>query len=573
MSWFFGIAISQDKQLDRSSFHIPHPEPLIVISTSCLYLAFGGIPETCVVVQETESSGWAIVGLGIKTTDDKATLMKKEDWLLIIAAEQFPYKILDGHFIVLRWKNDQIEMFSDQLGLRTAYAATFQDHVCFSTRLDWVAQTSRKNELELEAVAGRWLLFNQLSYNSCVKGIERIGPSGQLVISKGAIISNTCCDWLPEFSSRPLNVMMDELRKIIQGATESDWKVAMALSGGLDSRVIFSMLFNDPRKCFSTFSFGEKNDPDSQISSRIAIDQNISHQHFLKPIPKSHELLEMIREYAAENILVEPISTLLRLQHYKDLYHQGNIIVDGGFGEIARRQYLNRLATFGKEAILQKNSTRALEYLRVSRADIFQPEVTQIFEEEASVSLDRKFSEMPEAVNIGIENFINLLSIRSRFPNFGEAEQARSDVAVVNFMPMAQPSFLSAVFSTDLSLRKNGRLFRDFIKKEVPQLSKYELVKGGTTYPFYLSHKMSYGFVKLKKKLRQTYIDSTSERVLECLKNIILDLAQESKSFSLYAHKKIDFAVKSYYSGDKRQQRVVEWWLTFDLWRRSLLPR
>jgi hypothetical protein len=296
----------------------------------------------------------------------------------------------------------------------------------------------------------------------------------------------------------------------------------------------------------------------------------IKHSQLHDPFPEGDQLLSYLQDFAAQNILVEPVSSSLRLRYYSGQYKQRKMILDGGFGEIARRQYLNRLAMFGYDAIRTRNPEGIQKFLRIHRADIFSPEFSQTLEISALQTIDQKISAMPPVDTLGIDNYVDLFSVRSRFPNFGGMEQARSDSYIMNFMPLAQPSFLQAIFSMSSKKRKNGKFFRKIIQQSAPTLKEYPLVKFGTTYPFSLSSTMSYGYVKMKNKILKPYHDSSSRTLLFKLKELVCDLVLESKKSSLYSYSKIESAARAYYNGDESKQKTVEWWLTFELWRRSL---
>ena len=226
----------------------------------------------------------------------------------------------------------------------------------------------------------------------------------------------------------------------------------------------------------------------------------------------------MVQDFAAQNFLVEPASSILRLRYYSQQYAKGQMIIDGGFGELSRRQYMNRVVRFGKKALQTKNIEKLSTLMRISRADIFNPEYTKRLEIAANQDLDATLQQMPPISEIGIENFVDLFSVRTRVPNFGGPEQTRSDSYIVNFMPLAQPSFLKAVFKTDINERKKGQFFRRIIKDRNKQLQHFPLVKSGTTYPFGFSSLTATLFVKIKNKYRRPFSDPTPDQFLLSLR-------------------------------------------------------
>jgi hypothetical protein len=150
-----------------------------------MYLAVGGIPETCLFrFKPEENKGWAIVGLGIEVTEANTRFLAGADWDEILSKETPWHNSLNGHFVAIRWKQNRVECFTDELGQRTLFFGKCSEGICVSTRLDWVARTTAHSELDFLALGGKWLLFNQLTYDSCVVGIERVGPRGHAVFRK-----------------------------------------------------------------------------------------------------------------------------------------------------------------------------------------------------------------------------------------------------------------------------------------------------------------------------------------------------------------------------------------------------
>ena len=574
MSWVFGIIKSDGSVPFPNGFEGLHSNPLAKFSSPNIYIALGGIPHTCFyeVQEKSPETGWAMVGVGIRIIGPEARILTKEDWKKLFSISPFPVHTLDGHFIAVRWNKNEIEFYSDQLGIRTLYFGKCREGICFSTRCDWVAQVTQHQELNLGAIGGRWLLFNQLTYDSCIKGIERLGPSGNVILRNGAVIKNECHPFLPEFKKTSDSQSELILESLIRSAVRSNTTVALALSGGFDSRTILAILMAEQNTKFDVFTFGESEDPDVKISTAIAKQLGIQHHCFQEPIPDIQSLIPIVHEFAAQNMLVEPVSAILRLRHYSELHSQGYIIIDGGFGEIARRQYLNRMIKLGRSALFQRDTGQLFQLLSTHRSDIFTQEFTKEMKDAVYQDLDRTLETMPPAREIGIANFVDLLSVRARVPNFGGPEQIRSDAMIMSFMPMVQPTFLRSIFKTDIALRNNGRLYKRIIRMKASYLQKFPLVKAGMTYPYGLTSSAAWLVTKVKSKISTSYNDSTPDRFLHQLREFISDSIHTSEVISWYGYdrNKVQKTVEAYYKGEKNHQKAVNWWLTFEIWKRSL---
>jgi hypothetical protein len=572
MSWIYAlIGAAEDTHIVLNYQEI-HAKPLCVVKSSELYVAVGGIPETC-IWHASGTSGWAVVGLGIEVNETDARFLGKGDWETILSQGTPWRNSLNGHFVAIRWNKGQVECFTDELGQRTLYFSDCEQGTCVSTRLDWVTKTTGRTEIDFPALGSKWLMFNQLEYDSCIVGVDRLGPRGHAVFQSGRVVRNESTPWLPEFGCGTTDQAVATLSSLLRATMRHDQQVSLGLSGGLDSRLLLAVLIGLENAKFRVHTFGDPIDPDVAVSSAIAERLGLDRTYFNDPFPDGHNAISMFKEFVAQTCLVEPGSSFLKLRYYPALWQQGRFLIDGGFGEIARRQYLNRVATLGRSALRSRDTTKLYSLMRVHRADIFVKDVQDRMERSARESLDRVLSVLPSIPKIGVENAVDLLAIRTRVPNYGSPEQARLDGDIVNFMPLVQPSFLRAIFAARTSLRSSGRFYRNLIRAHCPPLARFPLVKSGTTYGFDLSTTAAWLTTKLKAKFGKPFADPAPGRFLAHEKEYVIDLAHSSEvaGWSPYDVGKIRSVVEAYFHhGDETAKSTVDWWVTFELWRRSL---
>jgi hypothetical protein len=76
----------------------------------------------------------------------------------------------------------------------------------------------------------------------------------------------------------------------------------------------------------------------------------------------------------------------------------------------------------------------------------------------------------------------------------------------------------------------------------------------------------------VKNKIKIPYSDLTQIFFLRSLKDFILDIvhSNEVKNYDYYDYKKIQTNVNAFYKGEIKFANFIVWWLTFELWRRSL---
>jgi hypothetical protein len=571
MSWLFVISQSVPNKHTKDQY--VHDPPLHAVSLPGVYVAVGGIPETCFFENDAENStGWAVVGTGLLIGDEDAHIMDKRDWHSLLTGHAFDPATLDGHFVILRWNQSCLEFYTDQLGLRTLYFSNCQNGICISTRLDWVAQSCGKREIDFAALGSRWLMLNQIGYDSGIQGIERLGPNGYARFESGSRIQCTSKPWLPPFKQGTIEHAITILNSIIQSAIDQPYTLSLGLSGGLDSRLLLALLSPYSKDQYGTHTFGHARDPDVQIADTITSALRIQHQHFNEPVPDAQGCISLMHSFAVQTLLSEPVTTIIKIRYYSILRRQHKLLIDGGFGEIARRQYLNRLVRLGHRAVQFRDYPRLIQLMRYHHANFFATEIAERLYKGAVQSLERTLDHMPQPEEIGMANYADLLATRTRVPNWGGPEQARLDGEILSFNPLVQPSFLRSVLMTPMEVRSNGKFYYDLIRTMNPNLTRFAMAKSGGTYPFRISSTAAWLWTKVKSKIRKGFVDPTPDYLLLKIRDYVLDLVHSAsvRNNPVYDSRKIGDLVEKYYNGEIYLRMFVDWWLTFELWQKGI---
>lgn len=205
MGWLLGLFGNFSETELRKCKRI-HSSPLYQIKTNHLYLVSGGLPEACIFSPSSDylseqKEGWVISGVGIQTkNNDRASFMKKQEWDTELSKTVFDPSVLNGHFVAAKWNANEIRFYTDQLGLKNLYMAQEDGYVVFSTRLDWVAQYKNSSKLNLAEIGSRWLMINQLSHDSMLQNVERLGQCGEAVFTLNSS-SITNRPWHPSMAA------------------------------------------------------------------------------------------------------------------------------------------------------------------------------------------------------------------------------------------------------------------------------------------------------------------------------------------------------------------------------------
>lgn len=576
MSWIIGFFGRRLPDTIERAIGALHPEPLFRWSDDRFYLAAGGIAETCFggtherATESGETKEWVAAGIGIVPGEGECRILSGSDWEGKLELSHPDLRALDGHFLTVRRRGDRVEIFNDQLGLRTMYVGPVPGGIGFASRLDWLAKLRGRNEIDPETFGPHWLTFNQWRSESFLKEIVRLGQGGQAVID---VDSFTVEDrpWNPSSFERPA-AMAEALSALVLPRLPNGYRVSLGLSGGFDSRVLLAMLMGRRDSPIAVHIFGDDTEADVRIAKKLAEGEGLDPSHWSDLADDAAEHPDILTEYAGQVMTVEPVSSIAKLAYYPRLHAARRLMIDGGYGEIGRRQFFNRFLKGGTDLLGTLDADRLFPYISLPRADIFNAETLLLMRRGLRRQLEYLWGTMPEAGRIGIGNFLDLLIVRARFPNIGGIEQSRVDAMVWNYMPFAQPSFLEQVFRTPLEERKNARLYRRMIHSAAPSLEGYPLVKGTTTYPYRLPTLPAWAWTKAKAMLGLVPRDDARPAFLRTVREFTLDIlhSDEVRTFPMYDHAKILRSVTDYYAGNVSLAPEVDWWLTFELWRRSV---
>jgi hypothetical protein len=571
MSWIFGIS-GVNNNLSEKSF--TDKNLLFSFQSENLKIFAGGFKENVFFERINESSGWVVCGIGILRDNSNYRFMDSKNWRKFLLEEPTPGK-LDGHFISVTWNNDGIKFFNDKLGIRELYILKSENFVAFSTRPDFFSLLNHKYEINFNELSGYWLLSFPLSTKCLFKKIIRLGQGGRGNTCKNEVsLNNTNLTFDFRNSSNAVK-FAGELSAVTSFPLMYGKNISLGLSGGLDSRVLLEMLLNSNSKNWQTHSFGSENLPDVKIAEQISSDKNINHQKLYLPVPQKDKCLSLLRDSISQLGPIVPASEVLVYPYYSTLFKQERVIIDGGDGEIHRREFLNRILFLSGKTIINEDNKKLLSLLSINRSSIFNDDILILMQNEVRNQVRDLFLYMPPPNDIGLENWLDLLILKYKLPDLSGPSQSLLDGMCVAYMPYIQPHLLELSFRMSVQQKKNGQIFRNILNKSNNKLNSYKLVKNSFYYS-YNTGSLNLRFKMLiKRRFGLLYKEKTPEEFLNMMKEYILDMisSDEFNTFEYYNHRKIKQMVNSYYAGDKTRESEINWWLTFDIWRSVFLSK
>lgn len=564
MSWIVGYVGEHLTRPRRERLAALATDPVVERFGRTYYVAAGGLSETCAGGDLPDEQGhWCIVGTGVRLEADECRLLRPSEWRRRLSAKRPSLDRLGGGFVALRCSTRRVEVFSDVFGLRSLYWRRVDDGYFFSTRPEWLAAIEGGLRVDWEAVGSHWLAYNQLAHRSLVEGVDRLGPGGHVTLTDVAatLESRPYSPNPGDGRSRPRDLLSAQLR------ITDERILSLGLSGGMDSRTLLALRPDCDR--FAVHVFGPKSREDVQVALSIAEEERLTFSHFHVPPSDSDTLLQVIRRHVIFAQAVSPASAALSLRYYPELRSQNKLVIDGGFGEIMRRQFMNRLLRRQADAVRSQDARRAFECVRFARADVFSAPVDSALREGALNDMSRLLEDTASWLELGLENAVDLINIRTRLPNFFGYEQARLDELAQNFMPFAHPKVIDAVFGISARRRRRGRLSRRIIAAYDPRLRRYPLVKSDVAYPYGLPSIAATLLVKLKKRLGGASESADRTLILSRLKPFIMDRIDAVSTHGAYDTTKLRKLAEEYFR-DGVNGAQLDWWLALELWREAI---
>lgn len=540
-----------------------------LVETPSFILYSSGISETTFYdVDQVSNKGFAVVGVGLRKEQGIVKHLTQKDWMETCSRTVFDVDDIEGHYLVITWNEKKIEFRNDFLGLRTAYLYTGEDRVVyFSTRLDWLSEVIPDPEIDFTNYGAHWILINQINNGSFLKKVKRLGPSSHTTYNKGEILVTEKL-FKPSWNSYSEEEFQNQLRAFSNPVSEYD--LTLGLSGGLDSRTVLSAI--EEENSVESYSFGNQRNPDVYVAQRAASKGGFEHTFYEEKVPLFKDSEAEILDYTGQLQGVSLLHEFYRSNVLKELNGRRKLMIDGGFGEIHRRQFLGRLAFMNSKKPSEIGTEELFNALSDSKFNFFARDITDQMIEGSKVQIGEVWAKASSNSDSTLGNSIDLFSLYSRISNISAMDHSWSDSLIPAYMPFVQKSLLETMFGISPKRRSNAKLFKKFISNHNPGLSTIPLVKSGLTYPFALGKYSSLGFTKIKAKIITPFQDTFGSEFLLVNRDYVLDI-MNSKSViecELYNYRSVKDTIEAFYNGRRELEVSVNQWLSFELWRRTI---
>ncbi|MCL5021563.1 MAG: hypothetical protein M1339_07910 [Bacteroidetes bacterium] len=508
--------------------------------------------------------------------------MGDNDWAQILRANEKVREVqpVDGHYVAVCWDANELELFTDPLGLRRAYVADCGNFIVASTRLDWTASFLHSPELSIESLATGWTFINSFSDDSFVKGVIRIGPSGHATIKNGKI-EHRWHHWEPQLrrEHKPVSSLLTEATFL---PFKEGRKITLGLSGGVDSRTLLALLLQTDRAAWQVHSLGNVGNPDIAVAKQLAdvlgIPIRIRYDTLREP-ETAESISESLREYSLQTEMSDSPFGYPRLSLFSEMSADGYWMIDGGYGELLRRSYGNRLLLSGKKAILSKDYKSLIPHFLLPRSPIFNTGMQSFLKQESEKQFEAALEELPPLTKKGdLGNWIDILHIRYRLKNFAGASQGLYDHYIPNYMPFALSTLISSYLNLSSRARSNNRINRRIVSRSSREVRRAPLISYGVPVPYWTIRNLilSRSIGKFKRELGAgVNFQKRSFRIEALIKlnEFVHDRISSSavRTFPHYAYDYLIDHIDNFYASPNESDAVIlDDWLTFDFWREQI---
>jgi len=572
MSWIFGI-VKKNKQLTlpKKGYYPCTSKDKFVVDTKEYYFSCGlGHHNSFYTYDKKNNSGWMVCGTGIKIINSSFKVMEYNDWDEFLSNPYNNISDLNGHFILLEWKENEIVIRNDQFGMRDMYITENSNYIAFSARLDWLLPFVDSPDFDFETYSSSWLCINLLSPESIISNTRRLGPGGKIIISD-KIFYKKSHPWLPSYArEHQRDNYVELISKLTTPEIDKDRKLILGLSGGIESRILLSILLKHNKNDWISYTFGEKDQPDLIIAKKLQEKLGFNH-YIISNLSQVNNEIEKFQDFVLRTHTFMLGTLFYEHEHYHQL-DKNYLLIDGAKGEYCIRSFAKWLYLKGKKAILEKDTEKIIRLIPHSKPRIFTKEMLGKMRMSCQRQIERLIDELPSLREIGIGNWVDYFTLRTRTGNMGHTTQTRLDEIIGNYMPFLQPSFLREVFKRSSSYRNQTKVYRSIFKKGNDKLIQLPIVKDECIIPFSTNSYLKHIVGKIANKTQNYKAIDYSKLFLERNRNFVMDTLRSNRTreYSYYDYKYITKMVEGYYSGVNTQSKNVIWWLTFDVWRKKL---
>lgn len=564
MSWLFGIIYKSKTEYNNFSVS----ENFDNVEIKNFFLALGKGPNSFFIKHQNDHIE-AFLGVPIINSENSKIIVNKESVKKTLHHYKYNPDSFFGHFIHLNYFDNQLEIRNDIFGLRELYYLETDKGFIFSTRIDLLNLEQKETTFNPKEFSSLWLTHFQLSNKSIFGKIKKLGPGGKILYDgKSLKVFNKIFE--KTNISNAKSQFPEIINKYCFNNEENDHNISLALSGGIDCRLILTQLLTGKKK-FRCHTYINEENKDLKLSKIICKEFDIEQKLIERETFDISKYEETILNYYKQILPVIPLTQLLDFGIFGVKYLSNHLILDGGFGEFYRRQFFSRLYLKGYKIFNRDHFSVVKNSFMAPKPDIFNKEFKMEmdkYSDEFILDLISHFNE-PKS-NSDLSDILDLITLYFKLSNVYGAGQTVLDNYTTAIMPLAQKDSVNIALNISPSQKLDSKFVKSLIKRNNPKLSGINLVKDNLENPYWLNNKL----VMLRLYVYRKYFkkeNMSRYSVFYNSKDFIMDTLQSDIIFNnkfLNNNNNLKIA-EEFFKGKIIHGNFIDWLLTFVLWSKA----
>ena len=398
--------------------------------------------------------------------------------------------------------NNLVSIFNDKLGFLPIYYFENDEVFVFSSKIKTIIESGLVDIIEFDEVSFlEHLFFNYIvSEHTYVKGIFTLEDACLVQVGQAGYKKTKYWDMKSLFNKPKLN-KTQSIEAIDNGLNEAIKKLLknhtngfnFSLTGGWDSRVVFSYLLNEKIEQMQAYSFGAAKAPDIIVPAEMARCFDVKYQSFI-----------LDNEYLEKHFLSSAIDTIIlsngtrsyKRAHYlyamKALANYSDMALTGIFGDQIFKSGKPSagavISKHGIDLIDSKKSTDDIMSNILKETTVFE-NYSESLKEELRSRIELVKKRLADYNSDGERHFVFRFGINLR-KYFGNEVNSYNDFTN-HFSPFTDIDFLETFANTKymisryeyrnsslLDKAESSNLYYQIIKRNSPQLLKFDSSRG-----------------------------------------------------------------------------------------------
>jgi asparagine synthase (glutamine-hydrolysing) len=233
--------------------------------------------------------------------------------------------------------SNNVYVFTNRFGTYHAYWSCESDGNIISTFFLGLAKRSSKKQLDWEGITGFLAMGFFPSDKTYLSTIKILQPASVYCFNKSLdlVSSKRYWNWEYTLSDSSVSKHVEELNEVLSSSLQyslADKRVALPLSGGLDSRTLAGVITsgNLPKSLWG-YSYGYTgNSPENKIAGKIAAKKNIAFDSYVVP----NYLFEQIDTIVNSVELFQYVDGTRQAFMKPYLENKADVVVGGHWGDV-----------------------------------------------------------------------------------------------------------------------------------------------------------------------------------------------------------------------------------------------